>query len=321
MDFFKLVSDIERVDPEIYDRLDSRRRVFKHFGLAGKTLTAAMVPNLVSGIFQRAYGQTTPLPAEIVAVLNLALSLEYLEFYYYDSGLKAANLIPAADRPAFEIIRNDESGHIKVLREALGSAAIPDPGRTTFDYSGGKGTGTGPFAAAFGNYALYLGVAQSFVDTGVRAYKGGATKLMSNKDILEAALNIHSVEARHSSHVRTVRRGVAANAAAITVPGNPADLNKQPKSWISGTDNGGASPGTTPSTAAIYGPGAPATGGPTDLFFPADSNTMQAGIDLLTNTTDATSAAASEAFDEALDDATVKTIARNFVDAKSTLFV
>ena len=138
MDFFKLLSDIEQVDPEIYGRLDSRRRVFKHFGLAGKTLTAAMLPNLVSGVFQRAYGQTTLSP-EITAVLNLALSLEYLEYYYYDSGLNAAGLIPATDRPAFELIRNDESGHIKVLREALGSAAIPDPGRATFDYTGGNG--------------------------------------------------------------------------------------------------------------------------------------------------------------------------------------
>ena len=182
------------------------------------------------------------------------------------------------------------------------------------------GSQNGPFKAVFSDYALYLGVSQSFVDTGVRAYKGGAPKLMPNKDLLEAALNIHSVEGRHSSHVRTVRRGVAANAPATTVPGDLSNLNMQPKSWISGTDNGGASPNTTPSTAPIYGAGNPATGGPTDLFFPAESNTMQAGIDLLTNTTGATAAAASEAFDEALDAASVKAIARNFVDASSNLF-
>lgn len=325
MDLFKIISDIEKVDPEIYERLDSRRRVFKHFGLAGKTLSAAAMPALVSGLFQRAYGQTA-LPADITAVLNLALSLEYLEFYYYNTGLNTAGLIPSTDRPAFEIIRNDESGHIKVLRGALGSAAIADPGRAIFDYSGGRGTMAGPFAAVFTNYALFLGVAQSFVDTGVRAYKGGAPILMPNKDILTAALNIHSVEARHSSHVRTVRRGVAANASAITVPGNLSNLNQQPKSWISGTDNGGASPNTTPSTVPVYGPGTPATGGPTDIFFPADSNVTQAGINIVTNSNSAgttltmTDAAASEAFDEPLDAATVKSIARNFVLATSTLF-
>lgn len=324
MNLFQLITDIEQVDPEIYERLDSRRRVFRHFGLAGKKLTAAAMPALVSGIFQRAYGQGTALPADIVAVLNLALSLEYLEYYFYDTGLQASGLIPATDRPAFEIIRNDESGHIKVLREALGSAAIADPTRTAFDYSGGKGTQAGPFAAVFTNYALFLGVAQSFVDTGVRAYKGGAPILMPNKDILESALNIHSVEARHSSHVRTVRRGVAAATTATTVPGDLNNLNLQPKSWISGIDNGGPSPNTNPSTAAVYGPGNPATGAATAVFYPAESNTTQAGVDIIANTTGTsvpmTAAAASEAFDEPLDAGTVKSIARNFVNATTTLF-
>ena len=46
MNFLNILSDIEQVDPEIYDRLDSRRRVFKHFGLAGKAVTAAVLPGL-----------------------------------------------------------------------------------------------------------------------------------------------------------------------------------------------------------------------------------------------------------------------------------
>ncbi|WP_262920628.1 ferritin-like domain-containing protein [Hymenobacter sp. 5516J-16] len=157
MDLLKLISDIEKVDPEVYERLDPRRRVFRHFGLAGKAVTAAVLPGLVSGIFQRAYGQTSALTPEIQGVLNLALSLEYLEFYFYDSGLKAGTLIPATDRPAFETIRNDESGHIKVLREALGSAAIPDPTVGAFDYTGGRGLIAGPFATVFTDYKIFLG--------------------------------------------------------------------------------------------------------------------------------------------------------------------
>lgn len=321
MDLFKLISDIEQVDPEIYGRLDSRRRVFKHFGLAGKALTAAALPGLVSGIFQRAYGQSTTLTQPVVDVLNLALSLEYLEYYFYDSGLAVPNLIPAADRPAFEVIRNDESGHIKVLREALGSRAIPDPTRAAFDYSGGRGSMAGPFARALVNdYALFLGSSQAFVDTGVRAYKGGAPVLINNKDILQAALNIHSVEARHSSHVRTVRRGLAAGQSgqtATAVPGDLNNLNQRPKSWISGTDNGGPSPSTNPSTSPVYGAGDPATA------FPAENNTRQLVVEITANPSGTTldAAAASEAFDEPLDAVTVKNIARNFVRADSGLFV
>lgn len=333
MDLFKIISDIEKVDPEIYDRLDSRRRVFKHFGLAGKAVTAAVLPGLVSGIFQRAYGQTANLTPDVVNVLNLALSLEYLEFYFYDTALSASNLIPAADRDAFVTIRNDESGHIKVLREALGNQAIADPTRTSFDYSGGKNAtqplpnsvGTGPFRTVFTDYNIFLGVSQSFVDTGMRAYKGGAPMLINNKDILESALNIHSVEARHSSHVRTVRRGLAAGQSGPGATGVLADpnlpMNARPKSWISGTENGGPSPDTTPSTRLVYGAGNPPSGAATAIFFPAEDNTTQAGVNLLTNTPGVTPAAASEAFDEPLDAATVKTIARNFVVQSTQLFV
>jgi hypothetical protein len=48
-------------------------------------------------------------------------------------------------------------------------------------------------------------LAQAFEDTGVRAYKGQAGNVMSNKTVLQAALQIHSVEARHASQVRRMR--------------------------------------------------------------------------------------------------------------------
>lgn len=73
----------------------------------------------------------------------------------------------------------------------------------------------------------------------------------------------------------------------------------------------------------MYGPGVPATGGPTDLFFPAESNTTQAGVNIsaIPGGTAISAGLASEAFDEPLDPATVKSIARNFVASNSTLFV
>ncbi|MCB2409428.1 ferritin-like domain-containing protein [Hymenobacter lucidus] len=326
MDLFQIITEIEKVDPEVYERFDTRRRVFKHLSGMGKKLTAAAVPGFVAALFNKAYGQNAG--PSVADVLNLALSLEYLEYYFYDTGLNTPGLIPDADRQAITTIRNDESGHIKVLREALtkvGGTAIPDPGRATFDYSGGKGSGLGPFAAALlpGGTALYYGVAQSFVDTGVRAYKGGAPFLMTNADILEQALNIHSVEARHSSHIRTIRRGLAAAVsgpgAATTPPG--ADPKLSPKSWISGNDQGGPSPNTNPSTADVYGPGTnpPPPGVPTGITFPGEDNVAQAGRTITTDST-ISAAAASEAFDEPLDYVKVKAIARNFVKP-NTLFL
>ena len=57
----------------------------------------------------------------------------------------------------------------------------------------------------FNNYMQFMILAQAFEDTGVRAYKGQAGNVASNKGVLQAALQIHSVEARHASQVRRMR--------------------------------------------------------------------------------------------------------------------
>ena len=324
MDFFQILNDISKVDADVYDRFDTRRQVFKHMGGLGKKVTAATLPALLSTMFTKAYGQTTgTLSQLIVDTLNLALSLEYLEFYYYQQGI-SSGLFTGKDLDAITIIRDDEQGHINALRAVLTTSAIADPTAASYDYTAG-GNLT-PFASA----AMFLGTSQGFVDTGVRAYKGGAVNLMGNKDILTAALNIHSVEARHSSHVRTMRRGYstgAANTNGTTIAGmdNGGAGDMLPKSWISGTDNGGPKPTKTvanlggpaggPLTAAVYGAGTDAA------KYPAEDNVTQgAGVNVQTNATapaglTITATAASEAFDEPLDAAAVKAIGRNFITA------
>ena len=57
----------------------------------------------------------------------------------------------------------------------------------------------------FTDYQTFMVLAQAFEDTGVRAYKGQAGIAAENKAILTAALQIHSVEARHASQVRRMR--------------------------------------------------------------------------------------------------------------------
>jgi hypothetical protein len=302
MDFFQILSDIEKVDAEVYERFDTRRRVFKHLSGLGKAVTAATLPAVLGTMFRKAYGQANSLTPEIVNTLNLALSLEYLERYFYQAGIDR-NLFTGTDLNAITIIRDDELGHISALRTVLDTQAIPDPTAAAFDYTaGGK-------LNPFGSAALFLGNAQAFVDTGVRAYKGGAVSLMPNKTILTAALNIHSVEARHSSHIRTMRRGL--NGAGLAVVGleggGTGDL--MPKSWVSLDEGGGPVPAVT---APVYGAGTDAA------KYPAENNVTQATVNVQTGTTapaglTISAAAASEAFDEPLDATKVKSIAINFV--------
>jgi hypothetical protein len=328
MDFFQLISDLGKADPEFMDRINPRRRVFQHLGNTGKKITAAAAPAILASFFTKAYGQTTTLPQPVIDVLNLALGLEYLEYYFYDTALNISGLIPSAETQAVQIIRNDEAGHINTIRGVLGASAIPDPTRASFDYSGGSGSMQGPMAAALTvgatnpNGVYFFGAAQAFSDTGQRAYKGGAPVLntASTKDILEAALNIHSVEARHNSHFRTVRRAIAANTLGSAAAPAVSPFDVAPKSWISGRDNNGPpAPNGSKPAAAVYGPGNPATGTVTasagaDTVYPAEDNTTQASVNLLTGigTTPYTAAQVSEAFDEPLDPTTVKTIARMF---------
>ena len=306
MDLFKILSDIEKVDAEVYERFNTRRRVFKHISGMGKAVTAATMPALLGTMFRKAYGQSTTLSADIAATLNLALSLEYLEFYYYQQGI-ASGLFTGDNLNAITIIRDDEQGHINALRAIPGYTPIPDPTAAAYDYTAGGRI------LPFSSQALYLGTSQAFVDTGVRAYKGGAATLMPNKDILTAALNIHSVEARHSSHIRTMRRGLTAaagaNGTAVAGQDGGGANDSLPKSWVSLLESGGPAPTLT---APVYGAGTDAA------KYPAEDNVTQGGVNVQTTPTPPTGltisqAAASEAFDEPLDAAKVKSIAINFV--------
>ncbi|MEI9943600.1 MAG: ferritin-like domain-containing protein [Chitinophagaceae bacterium] len=280
-----IINEIEKVDPEVYERLDTRRNAMKQFtGIAGK-LALAAVPIALGGMFKKAYGQTS---TTLVGILNYALTLEYLEAKFYQLGNAAPALIPAgAAATALQTIGAHETAHVAFLKTAITSAGgtpVPEP---TFDFTGGNGNNAGPFTGVFTNYALFLAVAQTFEDTGVRAYKGQAsqTALMANNDVLTAALNIHSVEARHASHIRQMRK---ANGGLV-----PAGVNVKP--WITLNQSGIQSANVQAS-------------------YDGEELTTQATVNIINVGGQTISAsAASEAFDEPLSMAQVLAIVDPFI--------
>lgn len=276
MNLKHIFNEIEKVDPEVYERLDTRRSAMKQFsGIAGK-LALAAVPVALGGMFRKAYGQSN---TSLFSILNYALTLEYLEAKFYANALAAAtagNLAIPGDAPtaAIQTIGAHEAAHVAFLKQAISSAGGSPVGEPTFDFSGGNGSNNGPFAAVFTNYALFLAVAQVFEDTGVRAYKGQAAEpaLMANNDVLTAALNIHSVEARHASHIRQMRK---ANGGLV-----PAGVNVKP--WITLKQSGIDSAAVQPS-------------------YDGEEVTSQATIEIVNiNNQTISASAASEAFDEPL---------------------
>ncbi|RYU86965.1 ferritin-like domain-containing protein [Mucilaginibacter terrigena] len=202
MNLFNILDEIETVDPEINERLSPRRDAIKNITSFGSKVAVAALPFALGTMFKKAYGQAAS-PA-VIEVLNFALTLEFLEAEFYNTG-KSSGVIPASDKPYLNVVARDENAHVKFLQDtiaALGGTAVSKP---NIDLSGGNGSGNGPFKNAFNDYALFLTAAQVFEDTGVRAYKGQAPALKGNQVVLTAALSIHAVEARHASAIRKLR--------------------------------------------------------------------------------------------------------------------
>jgi hypothetical protein len=274
MNIVNILSEIEKVDGEIYERLNPRRAAMKQFYGIGSKVAAAAVPLALGSMFNKAYGQSAPVAVD--EVLNFALTLEYLEYYFYEKGAATGGLIPAGPGVgAINTIRDHEKAHVKLLMGAI-TGMGKKPVECTpeqFDY-----TAKGNFPTVFSSYPTFLAVAQALEDTGVRAYKGQAGNLMSNPGVLQTALQIHSVEARHASHIRQMRRAAAGGGMTAMKP------------WITGANDSGV-----PQVDAVY---------------KGEDNVTQAGVNITSLGYSAN--AATEAFDETLSMADVLAIVSLF---------
>jgi hypothetical protein len=180
------------IDPDLAATLTAQPGLLKR--AAFKLGAVASAPAVLAVASREAFGAT--MPQQIVDVLVFALTLEHIEDFFYRSGLDQKTLIPEKYKPIFTSIGEHETQHVALLTAALGSAAIKRP---DIDLTAG-----GKYADALSNFTTYLTLSQTFEDLGVAAYKGQAPNLISNGDVLQTALQIHSVEARHAAEVRRI---------------------------------------------------------------------------------------------------------------------
>jgi hypothetical protein len=164
---------------------DTRADLFRKGAVGGAALVGGGV--LLSG-FPGIANAARPSKKQDVAILNYALTLEYLEANFYKEAI-AKGALSGDVLAATRIVSAHENTHVRTLKKLLGRKAVKKP---TFD-----------FKNTTGDQATFLKTAVVLEDTGVAAYAGQGPRILQ-KPVVVAALSIHSVEARHAAHFRSL---------------------------------------------------------------------------------------------------------------------
>jgi rubrerythrin len=141
-----------------------------------------------------------------IAIVNYALTLEYLETEFYKKVVKSG-LFKGSTQSLLQTIAAQEQTHVNALKHA----AVKLGGTPA-----AKVNGKFPVTSA----AQVAKLAATVENLGASAYLGQAANIV-NPEILAAALAIHTVEARHAAILNTL------NKLSITPDGafaKPADM-------------------------------------------------------------------------------------------------
>ncbi len=323
---------LDGIDPEVMGRLVNRRDAIRKGASVSSAVAAGMtmgsVPVLLAAMSKDVFAQT---PSVVLDVLQFAFILENLENEFYKAVLGTSDVasqnsafatvrmqIPESARQTFAQIQKHEQQHTDFLRDTaipLFGGVAPSISASDFDFTGGNGSGNGPFLQATTQLDHLLLVAQAVEDNGVRAYKGQAGRLLSNGDdkadiALESALRIHSVEARHAAKIRRIRRSL-----------NPGDTSLRFSGYVrgGGVEAAGAGNISNPPAGAVAALG---------LIYAGEDNTRHtvfngsaaatidaatlSGLEIIGDAA-ARRDAAMMAFDEPLSKEQVVAIVRGFI--------
>lgn len=172
---------------------------------SGKS-TSATTATAVKAPSTTANAATNPFGAGDLGILNYALTLEYLETEFYKKVV-TAKMFKGKVGALLEDFSKQEQSHVVAL-----TAAIKGAGGKTAPKPNGTFPITSPTQVAM--------LAYTVENLGASAYLGQAANIQS-KQVLAAALAIHSIEARHAATLGTlVNKSVTPNGAFAV----PADI-------------------------------------------------------------------------------------------------
>ncbi len=125
-------------------------------------------------------------------IVQYALTLEHLETDFYNAVLDSGVITDKALGEVATMIRDNEQEHVDALTATVKQlGGTPEKPKTNFDM------------VIEGGPDMVLETAAVVENLGAAAYLGQAGRIQS-KDVLAAALAIHTVEARHTAALNSV---------------------------------------------------------------------------------------------------------------------
>jgi rubrerythrin len=155
-----------------------------------------------------------------LAIVQYALTLEHLETDFYNAVIDAGVITDRALAKTATMIRDNEQEHVDVLTATVKQlGGKPERPRTDFD------------SVLEGGPDMVLETAATVENLGAAAYLGQAGRIKS-KEILAAALSIHSVEARHAAALNTVVGKTIVPDGAFAKPASMDEVLAQAKPFL-----------------------------------------------------------------------------------------
>jgi hypothetical protein len=143
-----------------------------------------------------------------LAIVNYALTLEYLESQFY-AKVAGSGLFSGKTLSLLKSFGAEEDQHVVALKKVATSLGTP----------AAEPTGKFPLGSASSVAAL----AATVENVGASAYLGQAGNIQS-KEILAAALSIHTIEARHAATLNTLIKKSPTPDGAFAKPRTMAEV-------------------------------------------------------------------------------------------------
>jgi rubrerythrin len=152
-----------------------------------------------------------------LGILGYALTLEYLETQFYADAAKSGKLSGKVLAVAKEF-GSEEAEHVAALEAAIKKLGgkLPAKPKAKFPLASEKSI---------------LKLAATVENLGANAYLGQAGNI-KNKEVLAAALSIHTIEARHASVLNTVTGMDITPDGAFAKPATAAEVLKAVKPFL-----------------------------------------------------------------------------------------